>query len=546
MIIPVTDPARYGSRQQIWHPDFVAYMAKIYEHPTYGGMPDALKEDGRIQWEAPSNRNSGVYQHTHQKRAAWWLAKAKDVRIDLTSPTWISNTAKKIHPFGEKPCKRCGRVMRIAYCYPNAHIQRRLKILYGNSIEFNRLEPIEDLLIRIVNTLGKTSFRTFPLLLSSRSLKVPDLGNDLQDWLVWVDKEYIPKQPSVLSPGAMSNAPDRFDGFHSFNLCCRKIADRGRNETNLRSYTTDRRVFEYWSQGNWIAADKLMGIINTIYREEPSADGGPSPSTADHIGPLSLGFMHRPEFRLLSRSANSAKNNRMTLWDVRHLIEVEKSGSEVTSWHAKQLWNLRKYDVANEENALRLSKLLRDNQRNAIHLLYSLFKEGHLLFLTSLLELDHADFNVTFDNLRIADFVTKYDALELTERTTKYAVEQKVRRARVGFDALKSYGTKTNRHQSLILHEVLDPHKEIALRILEDVPTTISELNKKLSKSLESEQALREFFVNDALLKEVISNPGFSDAHKELKNAMHDVAQQLSNLWSDGRYTREPFDFEIE
>jgi Alw26I/Eco31I/Esp3I family type II restriction endonuclease len=543
----VTDPAQYGSKGQLWHPDFVAYMISIYEDPVYRDMPDALKEDGKIQWEAPSNRSGGRYQYTHQKRAAWWKAKATELGINTNSNGWISKTAKKIHPFGEKPCKRCGRVMRIAYSYPNYHIKQRLKALYGNAIEFDPLEPIDDLLVRIVNTLGEPAFDLFPKLLTSKSIEIPQLQSNLNVWLKWIEEEYIPKEPSVLSPGAMSNPPDRFDGFHSFNLCCRKLADSGRSAANLRSYTTDRRVFEYWSEGNWIAADRLMGIINSLYRDEPSADGGAAPSTADHIGPLSLGFMHRPEFRLLSKAANSAKNNRMALWDVNHLISVEKSGENVVSWHAKHIWDLRKHNVQDDEKALRLSKLLRDNQRNSIHLFYEVFKEGHLLFLASLLNLEHADYKVDFNNLRIVDFVTKFDELELARRETKYVAEQKARRVRIGFDALHTYGTKLNRHNILILKTEMTPQLQEALKILDSLPEEIKELDKKLHSLLKTknETELRTFVV-EALSPERLSHPHFINARHHLELAMNIVATHLSTMWEDDRYVRAPFDFEVE
>ncbi|WP_250551869.1 hypothetical protein, partial [Escherichia coli] len=29
------------------------------------------------------------------------------------------------------------------------------------------------------------------------------------------------------------------------------------------SYVTDRRVFEYWVDGDWVAADRLMGQVRT-------------------------------------------------------------------------------------------------------------------------------------------------------------------------------------------------------------------------------------------------------------------------------------------
>lgn len=97
------DPNAYGSRGEKWHPTFVDYMVEIATHPSYLGMPDAIKEDGRIQWEAPSNRKSGLYQRTHHRRRDWWRAKALSIGIDPESAKWISRTAKRIHPTLEKP-----------------------------------------------------------------------------------------------------------------------------------------------------------------------------------------------------------------------------------------------------------------------------------------------------------------------------------------------------------------------------------------------------------------------------------------------------------
>ena len=40
-------------------------------------MPDPFGEKGEIQWEAPSNRASGKFKHTHQRRYEWWKNKAR-------------------------------------------------------------------------------------------------------------------------------------------------------------------------------------------------------------------------------------------------------------------------------------------------------------------------------------------------------------------------------------------------------------------------------------------------------------------------------------
>ena len=129
------------------------------------------------------------------------------------------------------------------------------------------------------------------------------------------------------------------------------------------------------------------------------------------------GFCHRPKFRLLSREANSAKNNRMTPQDIQDLIEDERNGNKVTSLYAEDVWNLLKGKVKNDETALRLSKVMRDNQRNAMVLLSKLFDKGQIYLLTALLELDYADFKVNFSGLQAKNYITYFDSIEKEERS---------------------------------------------------------------------------------------------------------------------------------
>ena len=218
-----------------------------------------------IQWEAPSNRKSGRNKDTNRRRRDWWRRKAIEVGIDPKAPHWISSTAKFVHPTKKKPCKNCGRLMDIRYAYPSATLIRRIEALsfIDDSFPVDPLEHITSLVIRLVEQFGDHVFACLPALLNTSSIKAPALPCKLQDWLIWIEQEYIPHEPRTLSPGVMSNAPDRLDGFHSFNLCCRSKTDPGRSRVNLQSYTTDRRVFEYWVEGDWVAADRLMGIIRS-------------------------------------------------------------------------------------------------------------------------------------------------------------------------------------------------------------------------------------------------------------------------------------------
>lgn len=531
---------------------FLEYVRFIIEHPNYRGMPDLYNDKGRVQWEAPSNRKSGKFKDTHHKRRDWWRRKAVEIGIDPDSPNWISRTAKVIHPTKQKPCKNCGRVMDIRYAYPSSTLLRRVKGLdyIDESFPLDPLEHVTDLVSRLVDRFGDVVFKDLPKLFQTSSIKAPRIEPRLDAWLRWITEEYIPGEPSTLSPGAMSNAPDRLDGFHSFNLCCRSKADTGRSRENLRSYTTDRRVFEYWVEGDWVAADRMMGLIRTDprLRGENCANGHSGPCSADHIGPISLGFTHRPEFRLLCKVCNSAKNNRMSLRDVELLRRAEEQGEQVASWYSKRLWDLRKGDVRNEETALRLSKLLRDGRHTVMTILNQIARAGYFTFLSTFLGLEYADNNTTFTNLRAEEHVTRFDAIERTDRTTRYAAEQKARRFRVAFSALRDYVNKENRNALYITGPEIERKIGEALRYLDQEPKEIERLDAELSTLLSTDTAWQDDRARE-LIGRVPSRAGepesFENARKCLADAMALAADHLSGMWTDERYVRASIDDEF-
>lgn len=544
-----SNAASYGSRGQAWNAGFVEYMVQIVTHPNFAGMPDALKDDGKIQWEAPSNRGGGKYKDTHHRRRDWWRAKAASLGVSEQEDKWISRVAKMIHPTGEKPCKRCGLVLRIAYVYPSKILAKRCAKEFGSGLTPEPLEAIDEYVHRLVDSEGTAALRRLRPLLRTSTLTPPNLGEDLDAWLQWLDECFVPAEPSLLSPGAMANPPDRFDGFHSFNRCCRAKADTGRHASNMKAYSTDRRVFEYWSEGNWIAADRMMGLIRARFGDHPSADGGDGPPSADHIGPLSLGFTHRPEFRLLSKSANSAKNNRMTVWDVEYLRGREAEGKPIVSWYAAPIWGALQHLVVDEETALRLSKVMRDNQRQAISFLADLRDSGHATFLASLLELDYADYNVEFEDLAVDDFVVKFSRLHSKRRTTKYAAEQKARRLRVGFEALRSYSGKTNRHFKPVRGPAVDSALAKVARSLKRVGDEIASLDQQIIATLDQpgtsspEGELRKLSGRIPAVGDVTE---FGHAKGHLEFAMAAVAVELAAMWEDEPYVRAEFAFDVD
>ncbi|WP_427113082.1 Alw26I/Eco31I/Esp3I family type II restriction endonuclease [Megasphaera sueciensis] len=531
---------------------FLQYEEEIVNNPAYNGMPDLRYSDGSIQWEAPSNRSSGEFQFSHDKRYQWWIKKAAEVGISTDEDKWISKVAKRIHPTKLHPCKVCGRVMDIRYCYLSANFIKRVQKLpfYDGSVTMNEITHIIDFISSFVDTYGEKAYASLPNLLKCVQVKqVPVLPNNLISWTSWIENEYIPKEPSMLGPGTMSNPPDRLDGFHTYNRCCRRKADKGRSKENLASYSTDRRAFENWSDGNWITANKLMGFINSNIemKQQYCANNGngqkhPRPCSADHIGPISLGFCHRPEFQLLCTPCNSAKNNRMYYSDIQHLISIEKTGITVTTWYAEPIWNNCKFKVNDKESALRLSRMMRDNRNIALMLLHDFMENGEYLFLLTLLNLQYADFEYSIipESIKIKKQIVTVDFLQKSS-TLKYVNIQKTRKIRVAFSALSDYSKKENRNGYMYTNTKIEALKNEALILLNRVNPIQKAWNRQLISALleETAETAIDSFLTQINYTSIASYSVYLQVKELLKQIMVLIAKELSSKWDDPRYARE-------
>lgn len=245
--------------------------------------------------------------------------------------------------------------------------------------------------------------------------------------------DYVyPNKRNSLSPGAMSNAPDRLDGYHTYNLCCRGKQDTGRHKSNLARYGEDRRAYENWSEGDWKAASWLMKEFQKH---------GVSP---DHLGPISLGFSHRPKFRPLTRAANSARNNRMTLEDIKLLLE-EEMAEPVISAHSQHLWDLLKNEVTDDEGALKLGKIMRENMHHILSIFSYLSDKGHKDFLIkNFLHPEYANYSIKYEGF---DPKTgNFEKMVKTNGTKKQYTNNAKRYIRISLEALKQYSLKENRN----------------------------------------------------------------------------------------------------
>jgi hypothetical protein len=255
--------------------------------------------------------------------------------------------------------------------------------------------------------------------------------------------DYIyPNKKGSFSPGAMSNAPDRLDGYHTYNLCCRSKQDTGRHKSNLARYGEDRRAYENWSEGDWKAASWLMKEFQKH---------GVSP---DHLGPISLGFSHRPKFRPLTKAANSARNNRMTSKDVKLLIKEELSESIVSS-HSKAIWDLLKNKVKNDSDALKLVKIMRENMHCVLSIFSYLSDKGYKDFLIkNFLHPEHANYSIKFEVFNPE--TGNYEKMVKTIGTKKQYTNNAKRYIRISLESLKQYSLKKNRNLKKWLNDDIE------------------------------------------------------------------------------------------
>ncbi len=529
---PLPSDHRHGDARRRWSEPFLRYAYAIVVDDAYKGMPCALDTEGKVDWTIPSNRAPGSKNWDgRQRRYAWWAAKARERSIP-TEGHWISKVARIIHPWGWKPCQTCGRWMRISYSYPAARTVHRLNrhLPDEEQVDHSDFLDIYEVIDHLVQALGlehsgRIMVDVFPELGPTDGLDVGELKKLAESRLVATESR-------KLSPGAMSDAPDRLDGFHTYNLCCRSRQDTGRSLDNLKTYGVDRRAFEHWSEGDWEAANVLMSRTGV----------GRCPRckrvrqlTADHVGPISLGFRHTPYFQAVCLACNSAKNNRMRMSDVELLLVLETRGVEVTSWHATRIWDLLKLDVKDDAGALRLSKLMNVNQHQFLRLLLQArvaAPDALLQFLSP----QFAEQRVSF--IGLDPLTLSYDQIVHTPRQATYARSKAARLVRIAFEALDDYALKASRNVPSIPEELLAQERRRVDAAVAQAASDPSSWRAPLAEALDRDEPAK---VRENRLKELLGPThyqppeDFRYLRKAFVGFMDKSAEILAERFSDDR-----------
>ena len=308
------------------------YENEIRKHDNYDFIPIEHKDN----WVS-------VSQKGENPRSTSWNSKREELILSGEIPTNsnLTNVARYIHPTGKHICKMCHQECSIFYVYPTKNtwkwISKNFDIIKN---EEDKSYTIFQLYHTIKNTCKDTKFTQY-FGKSIDELKKECYGD-----------KYTGKK---LSPGVMGNPPDRLDGFHCYNsICdCRNTKDKGRSDENMKSYTRDRRAYEMYSDGNLLLANKTMGKLNTKINKCFMCNRMEQ-MTADHIGPISLGFIHDPlNFQACCSRCNSGKNNRLSQEDISKITSKEEEGITMISWWAENCWSkIRKGDLKNIQNDL--------------------------------------------------------------------------------------------------------------------------------------------------------------------------------------------------
>lgn len=425
-----------------WHPNYVKYTEMIVSHPNYRGLPyERDPQTKRIKWVAAGKSPKG------QARQQWWDKQCIKYGIPIQKGCYAV-ISRLIHPTKEHVCQCCGRSLSIYYIYPAKNTIRKLQ---EKLPRFAQVEDVAPADYSIYDIIDKFCRNQVELNYVASILDLPAV-KDADSLKKMIQSNLANGGTKKLSPGAMSNCPDRLEGYHSDGLCCRERSDKGRHTDNMKTYTQDRRAYEDWSDGNYRLANRLMGEFNKgekLYRCPKC--GEMKKMTADHIGPISLGFCHSGNFTPLCQSCNSAKNNRFTKEDVDTLIRLEKEGETVISWHSTYIWELLKHRIVDDKTAKLASSLMAEYHQNVIFAFSVIYQNGGEALLKKHLHPEFSLYDYRFENFDPFHL----DRMRIIETPidSKNARSNQERYQRVAFESLDEFRKKNNRRHELFFGE---------------------------------------------------------------------------------------------
>lgn len=453
-----------------YHPNYDKYVEMIVAHPNYKGLYYDRDKNGKVNWVVTGKSPKG------QMRQAWWNETCKKLGIPIQKGCY-AKAARLIHPTGIHVCQCCGKGRSIFYEYPTLRTLKKLNKEFG--LELKQTDYTIREFVRKYCT-SKDLLDKLACL-----LKIPTTSS-AENLIEYIKTELIDKESSLFSPGVMCNPPDRYNGFHSYALCCRKTKDKGRNDDNMKTYTQDRRAYEDWSDGNYNLANRLMG---EFHKQPPMVCpicGNIDKMSADHIGPISLGFCHSQHFTPMCKSCNSSKNNRFTKADVDMLIALEKKGSQVISWHSKYIWDIVKNKITNDIEAKKASSIMAKCHQNILNILALIHQKTGKDFLIRYLHPEFSMMDYRFENFDLKHLDRMVIVANPLDSKNKRKNQE--RYVRIAFESLEDFLAKQNRKNYFLIHEDSNELQPILVAIRhkdydvadKQLKTLIEDISKKI------------------------------------------------------------------
>lgn len=422
-----------------YHPNFDEYVEMIVSHPNYEGLFYERNEDGRVGWVVTGKSREG------QIRQQWWDKKCGELNVPLQKGCY-ARVARLLHPTGKHVCQCCGEERSIFYEYPTKPTVEVLNRILGTEIDKDDdRQRTECTIGEIVEGWCNTEEQVARL---AEAFKLP-ATTDKRRLMELIYEEMVKKESRRFSPGVMCNPPDRFNGMHSYAICCRTKNDKGRGANNMQTYTQDRRAYEDWADGDYNLANRLMGEFRKQLPMPCPVCGNVAKMSADHIGPISLGFCHSHLFTPMCRSCNSAKNNRFTKSDVDELVSLEQEGTQVISWHSKYIWDMVKGEVHDDVDAKKASSVMAKCHQNVLNILAIIYKKTGGDFLMRYL---HPEYSMK--DYRFEDFdLMHLDRMKVVERPldSKNKMKNRERYVRIAFESLEEFLSKDNRKNGFVI-----------------------------------------------------------------------------------------------
>jgi Alw26I/Eco31I/Esp3I family type II restriction endonuclease len=505
--------------QKPWHPNFIKYCEALIQSEEFDGFPVSRNNDGAIGWVKTKGSKEG------KLRMIWWEKKANSLRLP-TKGKWISDVVKHIHPYGEKPCQVCGKTLSIRYEYPTKTTIQSINKHLGTYFDYYNFKSIYQIAEMVASEHGQQGLESL-----AKCLKIPCNSEvSLEELVRIIKRDLVSQESRKFSPGAMSNAPDRLDGYHTYNICCRSKEDTGRHAENMGTYNQDRRAYEQWSDGELKIASKMMRV--GAGDGTCAMCGAWKKMTADHIGPISLGFAHRHDgFQPLCSSCQGGKRDRLFKRDVELLLKDESDGLMVVSWQVKGLWNALKHSVDADADGERLSKLLKRNQWAFFTLLHRLYDGGFGIHLLPMLNPKQFFFDVEFENVKPGLY--QCSGFRTIRGNKDQYSNNAGRYIRISFDALDEYMSKQNRR----IIPVQSQEMEGAFTQLERALMQSDEIPRELTEQFQRAKAEKDKDHRSVMMLDVWNNwtklgsPIDENVREAIIQFMHAVWNQLIKEW---------------